>query len=113
MVVLDGVRYRKEDLAAIFPDRVKDAVEETVEVQPVFDKVTTAPGAVVTGADARGVAVVNTDNSAAGNKPVVVEEGGAVDGTTDVSGGADGSAAETAAGSTKRAGTRTGSAKGK
>lgn len=110
MVVLDGVRYRKEDLALLHPDRVGEAVEETVAVEPVFDKVTTVPGGVVTEVDELGHVTVDTTDSAAANKPVVeaTNEGGG-DG---VSGGASGTG-DSGTAPSKRSGTRTSSNKGK
>lgn len=111
MVVLDGVRFRREDLERLHPDRVKDAVEEVVEVEPVFDRVTVVPGAVVVGADAQGAPVVDTTESAAGNVPVVVEEGGVADGTEVP--GETGGPLNTDKASGKRPGARTRSASGK
>lgn len=108
MVVLDGVRFRREDLERLHPDRVNDAVEEKVEAEPVYDRVTTVPGGAVVGTDTQGAPVVDTTDSAAGNVPVVLDEGGVTSG--DVSSDTGGSGDENKVAG-KRSGSRTRTAK--
>lgn len=80
MVLVDGVRYRKEDVERL---GVKGKVEPlTVPVPADKDKVTVAPGASVAG-EADGHLLINTEKSSAGN--VVV-----TDARADVSGEAAG-----------------------
>lgn len=74
MVVVDGVRYRKDDLERLHPDRVKDAVPEETVVSADLTRVVTAPGAVVTGTDGQGNVLVDVTDSSAGN--VVVQDAG-------------------------------------
>lgn len=103
MVLVNGVRFRKEDVERL---GVKGDVKPlAVPVPADKDKVTTAPGAVVAG-DQDGHLLINTEKSSAGN--VVVTDAGA----TEVSGEAGGSGgADKAAGD--KSGTAARSAKGK
>lgn len=71
MVVVDGVRWRLDDLKRLKPEAVKDAVPADIATAPeVYQRVSTAPGAVVTGEDALGGTLISTEDSAAGNVPV-------------------------------------------
>lgn len=83
MVVLDGVRYRKEDLERLHPDRVDEAEAEEVVLSEDLVRVTTAPGAVVVGQDEQGSPVVDTTDSSAGNVVVVDAAPGKSDGSGD------------------------------
>lgn len=87
MVLLDGVRWRLNDLERVHPDRVKEAKKITEDIADV-NVTTTVPGGLVTGEDALGGKIISTEDTAAGNTPVPdTKHEGTGDGTT---GGSDG-----------------------
>lgn len=117
MVLLDGVRWRLNDLERVHPDRVKEA--KPIKGGNIADVnvTTTVPGGTVTGQDSLGGNIISTENTAAGNAPVpdTKHEGTTDANNTNTASGGSGSAGteNSNTGTSKRSGSTGRSAKSK